>query len=110
MVISDTKAVVLDLQLHPQRVLISLRIPDSPGHWEGGMVGGNGGDPLIVLPLTSLRHISLSSFFISSHLLYVTHTELHRSLGHSLKSLAQGLCIHAALSACNSLLPLYLLS
>lgn len=70
-------SVVFDLQLHPQRVLISLIIPDSPGHWEGGMVGGNGGDPLIVLPLTSLRHISLSSFFISSHLLYVIHTELH---------------------------------
>lgn len=31
-VTSATKAVILDLQLHPQRVLFFLRIPDSPGH------------------------------------------------------------------------------
>lgn len=39
-VTSVTKAMVLDLQPYPQRVLVSLRIPDSPGHWEGGMEWG----------------------------------------------------------------------
>ena len=54
------------------------QIPQATGKVEWG--GGNGGNPLILLPLTSLRHTSVSSFLSLPILLYVIHTELHSSL------------------------------
>lgn len=73
--------------------------------------GRNGGNPLILLPLTSLRHTSVSLFFISSHpTLCYPHGASLQSLGHSLNFLVQGLCVHIVLSAFNTLLPLCLLN
>lgn len=68
---------VLNLQLHSREFwsLWASQTPLTIGKAELGHE--NGGGPFILLPLTSLTHNSVPSFFISAHLLYATHTELH---------------------------------